>query len=66
MYDFFGDKYLAPGKCGPQPPVAVATVIVLKDICDGNPSISVFVRSSKPVALIKVRAAGKVKLDQET
>ena len=56
---------MAPAKCRTQPPVTVTLVITLKDISNGNPSISVFVRSSKPVGLIKIRTACEIKFFKE-
>jgi hypothetical protein len=45
LHDFLGDMQMAPAKCCTNSPVTVATVIALEDIGNGNPSVSVFVRT---------------------
>ena len=61
LHDFLAEMQMAPAKCRTQPPVTVTLVITLKDISNGNPSISVFVRSSQPRAMIKIRTACEIK-----
>lgn len=65
LYDFLRDEHLSPAQGGTHPSIAIATVVVLKDFADGKACIIVFVRLSQTGAMIKVRAACKVKFDKE-
>ena len=57
LNDFFRDEHLLPAERSAHPPIAVATMIALKDLSNGKTCISVFVRLSQAGAVVKVRAA---------
>jgi len=65
LYDFLRNEHLSPVECGTHPPITIATVIALKNFSDGKPCISVFISFSHTGAMIKVRAARKIKFDEE-
>jgi len=65
LHDFLGDVQLASAECCAHSPVAVATVIALEHVGNGNPGICILVRPLEPCTVIEVRAARQVQLSQQ-
>ena len=64
LHDFLGDMQLAPAEGCAHPPVAIATVIALKDIGDGNTCVRVFVRAAQLQAVIKIGTSSEVEFSK--